>query len=56
MILPVLRDLNRCSYPGSNLISLISTYSMNRKEVEMAWEKVDVKEGWMTQVEHVLCF
>lgn len=45
---PEFRDLHRCRFPGSSLIGLLSTYNMNRREVEMANEKINVREGWMT--------
>ena len=41
-------------YSGSGLLGLLSSYNMNRHEVEAAVDRISEKDGWMTKynVEH----
>lgn len=45
---PVQWDMHRCRFPGSNLFSLLSSYDMNKKEVESLHERITKKDGWMS--------
>ena len=47
-------DAHRCRFSGSGLLGLLSSYNMNRHEVEAAVDRISEKDGWMTKynVEH----
>ena len=42
-------DAHRCRFSGSGLFGLLSSYNMNRHEVEAAVDRISQKDGWMTQ-------
>lgn len=47
-------DAHRCRFSGSGLLGLLSSYNMNRHEVETSLEHISEKDGWMSKynVEH----
>jgi hypothetical protein len=42
-------DAHRCRFSGSGLLGLLSSYNMNRHEVESAVERISGRDGWMTE-------
>lgn len=42
-------EAHRCRFAGSGLLGLLSSYNMNRREVESAAERIKNRDGWMTE-------
>lgn len=45
---PLQWDLYRCNFPGVKAFSVMSAYNMNRNEVDILYDRIKDKEGWMT--------